>query len=92
MTDWRSAPISPKLQAMLGFLEKLTRTPMAVTSADLAPVRAVGVTDQAIEDAIYICTAFNLIDRVADSFGFAVPLDDTFAINAKTLLKRGYEM
>jgi hypothetical protein len=41
-------------------------------------------------DAIYICAAFNLIDRVADALGFEVP--ESFARGAASQLKRGYKL
>ena len=33
-------------------------------------VRAAGASDAAITDALYVCFAFNLIDRLADAFGW----------------------
>ena len=38
---------------MLEFLEKLTMRPESVTSQDIAPLRAAGLSDSAISDAIY---------------------------------------
>lgn len=73
LDDWRSAPVSPRLRATLGLLEKLTLTPDAVEPGDMAEVRAAGVSDAAITDAIYVCFLFNVIDRVADALGFDIP-------------------
>lgn len=75
---------------MLGFLEKVTLTPDAVTPADAEAVRATGVSDQAIEDALHVCFSFNLIDRLADAFGWHVQTQDQFGKDASFLLKRGY--
>jgi uncharacterized peroxidase-related enzyme len=91
LDDWRAAPIDEKLRATLGFLEKLTLCPDDLGPADIAPLRAVGVSDQAIEDAIHVCAFFNIIDRVADSLGFEVPSPEAFAQGADMLLKRGYQ-
>ena len=74
---------------MLAFLEKLTLQPDSVTANDIKPLRAEGLSNQAIEDAIHVCTLFNVYDRLADSFDFAIP-DDKFAMSARTLLTRGY--
>jgi uncharacterized peroxidase-related enzyme len=90
LDDWHTAPISAKLRATLGFLEKLTLTPGEVTPADVAPLRLAGVSDQAIADAVRVCALFNLIDRVADALNFAVPSPASFAQAAEMLLKRGY--
>ena len=90
LDDWHTAPISQQLRVTLGFLERLTLSPSEITPADVAPLRAAGVSDQAIEDAIQVCVLFNLIDRVADALNFAVPSPASFARAAEVLLKRGY--
>jgi len=88
--DWRSAPVDPPLRAMLGFLEKLTLTPSALTAADADAVRAAGVSDRAIEDAIHVCASFVLINKLADAFGWA-PLDDAvYDRRGEIALERGY--
>lgn len=75
---------------MLGFLEKLTLQPEKVQPDDIHPLRTVGISKQAIEDAIYICTLFNIIDRVADALNFDVPSAEFFAHRAEATVKRGY--
>lgn len=90
LEDWRAAPIDDRLRVMLGFLEKLTLEPAAVTPADVAPLRAAGLTDEAIEDAIHVCALFNIIDRIADTLDFDVPGPDAVADSATTMLQRGY--
>ena len=54
-------------------------------------MRATGVSDAALADAIHVCAAFNLIDRIADALNFHVLTDAGFASGAKLLLKRGYQ-
>ncbi len=53
-------------------------------------VLAAGASEQQYKDAPAVAFAFNVTDRLADVFGFAV--DDPAAINAgaKYLLARGY--
>jgi alkylhydroperoxidase family enzyme len=90
LADWRTAPIDEKLRATLGFLEKLTLAPAAVCPADLDPLRAAGVSDAAIEDAIHVCVLFNIYNRLADSLRFHVPAGDDFAALGGFIMKRGY--
>ncbi|HST24487.1 MAG TPA: hypothetical protein VLJ76_00700 [Gaiellaceae bacterium] len=75
LADWRTAPVEPPLRAMLGFLEAVTLRPAEVGPDEAAAVRAAGVSDEAMADALLVCTYFNLIDRLADSFGFT-PISD----------------
>jgi alkylhydroperoxidase family enzyme len=91
LDDWRSAPIAEPLRVMLGFLEKLTLEPAAVTAGDVVPLRARGLSDAAIEDAIHVAVLFNVYDRMADTLGFDVPGPESFAHGAKVLLTRGYK-
>ena len=90
LVDWRTAPIDPKLRAMLGFLEKLTLSPEALSASDALELREMGLSDEAIEDAIHVCALFNIYDRLADSLEFDIPDKRGFAHSASHLLKRGY--
>jgi alkylhydroperoxidase family enzyme len=90
LANWRTAPLDPKLRATLGFLEKLTLAPEDVCPADLAPLRAAGVSDEGIEDAIQVCVLFNIYDRLADAMQWHLPGPDGYAASGRSLIKRGY--
>ena len=90
LDDWRTAPIDAKLRATLGFLEKLTLHPNEVSADDVAPLRREGLSDAAIEEAIQVCVLFNIYDRLADSFEFAIPDQEGFNASGRFLLSRGY--
>jgi len=90
LADWRRAAMNERLRATLGFLETLTLRPDDVGPADIAPLRAVGVSDAAIEDAINVCALFNVYDRLADALGWYLPGPDGYAASGRSLLKRGY--
>ncbi len=88
--DWRTAPVREEVRAMLGFLEKMTLAPDTLGAEDAARLRAAGLTDEMIDDAVHVCATFNIVVRLADSFGFAVPSAQSFKKMAGMLLKRGY--
>jgi alkylhydroperoxidase family enzyme len=75
---------------MLSLIEKLTLTPREVEAEDIAALRAEDISEEAIEDAIHVTVAFNIIDRIADSLGFDIPTSKGYANMADVLLKRGY--
>ncbi len=54
---------------MLEFAEKSTRTPSAMTPADLDALRRCGFGDDDILDIVHVTAYFNYINRVADSLG-----------------------
>jgi uncharacterized peroxidase-related enzyme len=91
LKDWRTAPIPEKLRAMLGFLEKMTLHPGDLAPADVEPLRAAGLSDEEIADALHICTAFNLINRLADALGWEMQQDVAVHRYADLLLKMGYK-
>jgi uncharacterized peroxidase-related enzyme len=90
--DWRSAPVSEQLRATLGFLEKLTLYPADVAQADAETVRAAGVSDDALIDAIHVCALFSMIVRLADSLGWDIPPFESFAARADSMLASGYAL
>lgn len=75
---------------MLGFLEKLTLTPEQVGAKDVEPLQAVGLTDQAIQEAIYVCFLFSVMDRLADAFDFTIPSAKSTGRAAQFLYRMGY--
>ena len=90
--DWRTAPVSPQLRATLGFIEKQTLRPDELTHADAEAVYAAGVSQQARRDAATVSAMFNMIVRLADSFGWDVPEWDRLMQRAPAMLEGGYAM
>jgi len=90
VADWRSAPVAPGLKATLGLLEKLTLRPSELSGADVEAVRAAGVSDAAIEDAIHVAASFVMINKLADAFAWEILDDDVYDMRAAVALERGY--
>ena len=90
LDDWRTAPVGEKMRATLGFLEKLTCDPAAVGPADLEPLRSAGVSDRAVEEAVYVCFLFSVMDRLADAFGFELHSPQDFKKGGQALYSMGY--
>jgi alkylhydroperoxidase family enzyme len=68
--DLATAPFPTELKATLGLVRKLTLSPEEVGAEDIRATLEIGVSEDGVIDAIYVCFAFNLIDRVADALGF----------------------
>ena len=77
---------------MLGFLEKLSLRPAELTREDADAVRAAGVSDEAMVDAIHVAALFNMIVRLADSLGWDVPPYESFLVRAEAMLTSGYSL
>ena len=78
-------------RATLDLLAKVTLAHDEVGVEDIERVRATGVADDAIVDALHVAFAFNVITRMADTLGWHIPDDVSFQRSAQFLLKFGYE-
>jgi uncharacterized peroxidase-related enzyme len=67
--DYRRANLDARARALCDFAVKLTHEPAAIEPADLEALRAQGLGDAAIHDAIQVISYFNYINRVADAVG-----------------------
>jgi alkylhydroperoxidase family enzyme len=61
-----------------------------VTPADVSPLRAAGLSERAIEDALYIGALFDIIVRVADAMDAQVSSTDYAGRVARSLRRFGY--
>jgi len=65
--DWRTAQLEPLERALCEYAVKLTCEPWAMRRADLDGLRAHGLDDTAIHEAVQVIAYFNYINRVADA-------------------------
>jgi uncharacterized peroxidase-related enzyme len=82
----------PELAAVLPFLQKVTTTPDSVTPDDVAPVRAAGVPDGAIVDALHVGLVFNSVNRMANAFGWSWDSDEHVRVAAKVIHRISYKL
>jgi uncharacterized peroxidase-related enzyme len=62
-------PLEPRLRAVVDYAAKLTREPAAMTVADLAPLRAVGMDDLEIHDLTNAVAMFANANRLMQTLG-----------------------
>lgn len=62
-------PLPPRLRAIVDFTAKLTRTPEAMTTDDLKPLRAQGLTDLDIHDLVNAAAMFANANRLMQTLG-----------------------
>jgi len=89
LANLETAPIDEPLRAALRMVGKLTRE-HSIDSDDIRAVLAEGLSRQQIEDALAVCLAFNITDRLADAFDFTVASPAAMNAGARHLLARGY--
>jgi uncharacterized peroxidase-related enzyme len=89
--DYRSAPISSKLKALLAIAEQVQIDGKRVTPELVERAQAEGATDLDIHDTVLIAAAFCMYNRYVDGLGTAVPDDPAqYAAGAQILVEHGY--
>ena len=87
--DPARAAVNDKLKPILAFVEKLTRSPSRVIQADADAVFAAGWEEDALHDAIAVCSLFNMYNRIVEGHGIT-GADKPFEAIAGFLKDHGY--
>jgi uncharacterized peroxidase-related enzyme len=72
-------PLQPRMRAVVDYAAKLTRSPAAMTTGDLKPLRAAGMSDLEIHDLTNAVAMFANANRLMLSLGEPVPPPDSAA-------------
>ncbi len=89
--DYRTAPISPKLKALLAIAEQVQQGGKQVSSAEVEGARAEGATDTEIHDAILIAAAFCMYNRYVDGLATWTPTDpEAYDEMGQRMARQGY--
>ena len=67
--DYRAGDLDPRTRALCDYARKLTLAPSDVGADDAEALRAHGLDDVAIHDAIQVIAYFNYINRIAEGVG-----------------------
>jgi uncharacterized peroxidase-related enzyme len=74
-SDYRSAPISDKLKALLSIAASVQKGGKYVTAEQVAHARTMGATDREIHDTVLIAAAFCMFNRYVDGLNTWAPQD-----------------
>ena len=89
--DYESAPVSPKLKALLAIAGKVQESGKRVTTADVERARREGATDREIHDAVLIAAAFCMFNRYVDGLATLTPTDEhAYDTMGRRMAKEGY--
>jgi uncharacterized peroxidase-related enzyme len=91
MSDPASAPISPKLKALLTIAEAVQQSGPSVTQEMVDTARGAGATDTEIHDTVLISAAFCMYNRYCDGLAAVVPEDPAaYVPMAAMIIREGY--
>jgi uncharacterized peroxidase-related enzyme len=68
--DHTTAPLEPRVRAMLDYVLELTLHPAGMTEADVDALRAEGFSDEDVMDIAEVTGMFNLTNRLASGLGW----------------------
>jgi uncharacterized peroxidase-related enzyme len=89
--DYRAAPISPRLKALLAIAAKVVDDGRTVSDADVEDARREGATDGDIHDAVLIAAAFCMYNRYVDGLRTWAPSDPAaYAEAGPRIAREGY--
>jgi len=78
MDEGQYEVLQPAEAAVARYSAKLTKRPSEVTEADIADLKAGGLTDIEILDANNMCAHLNYVNRIANGLGLKIEVDAGF--------------
>ncbi|MER6508478.1 carboxymuconolactone decarboxylase family protein [Nonomuraea sp. NPDC001636] len=89
--DPGTAPVTPKLRALLAIAAAVQRSGRDVTDKLVAAARAEGATDKELHHTVLIAAAFCMFNRYVDGLGTFAPDDPAgYDLAAQRILTHGY--
>jgi alkylhydroperoxidase family enzyme len=90
LADYRTAPIDEAQKALFAFIEKMNAQSNQITREDVDRVKAAGWTDEAIYDAITVCSLFKFYNSWIDATGVHDLPASGYEMSGKRLAAQGY--
>lgn len=90
LADLESSALPEKDKALFRLLRKVNADARAIARAEVEAVRAAGWSDEAIFDAITVCSLFNFYNRWCDATGARDMLPASFEMSGVRLATMGY--
>jgi uncharacterized peroxidase-related enzyme len=89
--DAETAPLSPRMRALLAIAEKVRVSGHAVAASDIARAREAGAGDDDLHDTVLIAAAFCMYNRYVDGLDAITPRDqELYQDVGAQLVDKGY--
>ncbi len=92
VADFRSAPISDAEKALFAFIEKANARAHEIRLTDIDEAKRAGWSDEALYDAITVCSLFNFYNRWNDANGTRDMSPADYEEQGRRMAKNGYIM
>ena len=85
-----TAPLSDKDRALYSFIRKMVADSTSIGQADVDVVRKAGWSDEAIYDAITVCSLFQFYNNWIDATGVGDMSPMAYTMSGQRLATQGY--
>lgn len=90
LNDLDTAPISEKDRSLYAFIKKMVRASTSITQNDVDVARRAGWSDEALYDAITVCSLFQFYNNWIDATGVADMPALGYEMSGHRLATEGY--
>jgi hypothetical protein len=90
LNDLDSAPISAKDRALYAFIKKMVHDSTTIGQADVDVARKAGWSDEALYDAITVCSLFQFYNNWIDATGVSDMPAIGYQMSGQRLATQGY--
>ena len=90
LDDYTTAPISEPERALFALIAKIVEDSTSIRHADLDAARAAGWSDEALYDAITVCSLFQYYNTWIDATGVSDMPAFAYEMSGKRLATMGY--
>ena len=90
LDDYTTAPISEQERSLFALIAKIVEDSTSVRRADLDAARAAGWSDEALYDAITVCSLFQYYNTWIDATGVSDMPAFAYEMSGKRLATMGY--
>jgi alkylhydroperoxidase family enzyme len=90
LKDFRTSSLSDAEKALFAFLDKVNRCSNQITPEDVDEVKRAGWSEEAIYDAITVCSLFNFYNRWCDAAGVRDMPASAYEMSGKRMAEQGY--
>jgi alkylhydroperoxidase family enzyme len=90
LENYQSSPLTFEQKALFAFVDKVNRTSNQIRQKDVDEVKLAGWSDEAIYDAITVCSLFNFYNRWIDATGVQDMPAESYQMSGVRMAERGY--
>lgn len=90
LEDYRTAPIDDREKALFFFIEKMNAQSNRIAQTDIDDLKAAGWTEEAIYDAVTVCSLFKFYNAWIDATGVHDLPAGAYRMSGKRMAAQGY--